>query len=100
MPPCRVQPQPQNIFDSNALSVDVFLNECWNTIGFISVHQIAKVKHAIVNSEITVYKLNSPVFKENPNEELRGYFATINITKKDQWKDDDPDAVYNMVLPF
>ncbi len=98
MPSCQVVPEPTNTADQNALKVQIHLKNEWVCIGYVSVYQILKVKSAIVKNEITSIELNRPKYKQNKNQDLTGYFCTVNITKKNRWMDDDPDAFYNMPM--
>ena len=55
----KVEHEPDNVRDSNAVKFMVFHNENWHIIGYCAVNKIPKLKHALHQNEIHSISLDS-----------------------------------------
>ena len=55
----KVEHEPDNIRDTNALKFMVFHNEKWHIIGYCGLNKIPKLKHALHRHEVLSISLDS-----------------------------------------
>lgn len=94
----RVEHEPGNISDSNALKFEVYSDGQWLIIGYCGVKKIPKLKRALHRGEVLSLELCNlrriwyPVISE-----FR-FSAGINIVKIGRWDKDDPTNRYNSTI--
>ena len=80
----KLVPEPNNPYDSRAISFQCLVNQSWKTIGYVvrelcdCIHD-AIAKHSIVEVKLSWIKYKV-IHTTGP-----GYYATINITCKGEW---------------
>ena len=91
----RVQHEPDNISDCNALKFEVLCDGQWFIIGYCGVKKIPKLKRALYHRQVVslglcnLHRLWYPVISE-----FR-FTTGINIVKMGRWEKDDPNNIYN-----
>jgi len=90
----RVEPEPTNPVDRNALCFQVQLPEdlTWHTVGYVAADKISKVRSAYDNHEIMEMEMEIPHFGHSAR--VPGYFSTVHIVKQGKWLPNDPNYVY------
>ena len=94
----RVEHEPGNVSDSNALKFEVYSDGQWFIIGYCGVKKIPKLKRALHSAQVLSLELCNlrriwyPVISE-----FR-FSAGINIVKMGRWDKDDPTNRYNSTI--
>ena len=94
----RVEHEPGNISDSNALKFEVYSDGQWFIIGYCGVKKIPKLKRALHRGQVlslvlcNLRRIWYPVISE-----FR-FSAGINIVKMGRWDKDDPTNRYNSTI--
>lgn len=94
----RVEHEPRNISDSNALKFEVYSDGQWFIIGYCGVKKIPKLKRALHRGEVlslelyNLHRIWYPVISE-----FR-FASGINIVKMGRWDKDDPTNRYNSMI--
>ena len=94
--PVRVERDPDNIQDKNALIVEAFVNESWKNVGTIQKRKIPKLTRALRQGTAGSYRFaGSPQYKLNVYKSgLNGLTCQLIITNKGRWDDDDRTYYY------
>ena len=91
----RVEHEPDNISDFNALKFEVLSDGQWFIIGYCRVKKIPKLKRALHHCEVVSLELcNLRRIWYPPISEFR-FAARINIVKIGRWERDDPNDQHN-----
>ncbi len=83
--PVRIEPEPSNPFDSDAISFQCKLDDTWVTIGYVvkeilpHVHRAIQ-SHSIVSVDFKWIKYIVMWTRSGP-----GYYAGINVTCRGKW---------------
>lgn len=96
--PIRVEHEPENIADCNALEFEVLADGKWFILGYCGVKKIPKLKKALHHGQvmsIELCKLKRVWY--SVISEFR-FSGGLNIVKKGSWEKDDPHDVYNSVI--
>lgn len=91
----RVNPEPTNIRDKNAILVEAHLDGEWSRVGYIQKEKIRKVTAAIKNNEIDNVRFKSIGFMFIPDLNDWLYQPRILITKSHRWLPTDANYKYN-----
>jgi hypothetical protein len=91
----KVEHEPDNVRDTNALKFLVFHNEKWHIIGYCGVNKIPKLKCALQQNEIQSIRLDSLKRTYAYRERKLLYSASLLIVKHGPWDRDDPMNNYN-----
>lgn len=91
----KVEHEPDNVRDTNALKFVVFHNEKWHIIGYCGVNKIPKLKCALQQNEIQAIRLDSLKRTYAYRERKLLYSASLLIVKHGPWDRDDPMNNYN-----
>lgn len=98
--PIRVQFEPGNLKDKNAIKFQASLDAEWVDLGYVQVSMIPKVTMAMQNKDITDIKLSSVQRKFiKPVGALR-YVGECTITKKGPWLQDITHFHYNDSMSY
>ena len=88
--PVKMVPEPNNPFDSRAMSFQCELDKKWYIIGYVIKELCGSVHHAITSGSIESCKFAWVKYKVL-NTTGPGYYAAINITRRGYW----PPIVYS-----
>ena len=91
----RVNPEPTNIRDKNAITVEVQLDGTWHRIGYIQKEKLRKVTEALKKTEIDKVQFKSIGFMFIPDLNDWLYHPCVLITKSHQWLPTDANYKYN-----
>lgn len=78
----KLQPEPDNEHDENAIAVHINIGSDWNKVGYIARELTRELHPLIENSNI---KVNVARIRFRVNYLLVGYYITLNISKKGPW---------------
>ena len=81
----RLQPEPQNKFDSKAIAFQAFISDEWHRIGYIVKEALDDVHSALEQNMITSIEFAWAKYLITWTKSGPGYFAGINITRKGKW---------------
>ncbi|XP_078618100.1 uncharacterized protein LOC144885839 [Branchiostoma floridae x Branchiostoma japonicum] len=96
----RLEHEPDNIADRNAIKIDAEVDGLWKIIGYVPVAKIPKVTSALRKREIVSVKLASaPRYQFFPSGK-HGYGVSIVVVKKGKWLADNHHNVYNSDLSY
>ena len=91
----RVEHEPDNIADCNALKFEVLCDGQWHIIGYCGVKKIPKLKRALHHNQVVSLELcNLRRIWYPPISEFR-FVAGVNIVKTGKWEKDDPYNMHN-----
>ena len=91
----RVEHEPDNIADCNALKFEVLCDGQWHIIGYCGVKKIPKLKRALHHNQVVSLELcNLRRIWYPPISEFR-FVAGVNIVKIGKWEKDDPYNMHN-----
>ena len=91
----KVEHEPDNVRDSNALKFLVLHNEKWYVIGYCGLNKIPKLKRALHRDEVHSISLDSLKRSYAFMEKRLLYHASLLIVKHGLWDKDDPTNKYN-----
>ena len=91
----KVEHEPDNVRDTNALKFMVFHNDKWPIIGYCGVNKISKLKRALHRNEVHSVSLDSLKRTYAYKEKKLLYSASLLIVKHGPWDRDDPGNNYN-----
>ena len=91
----RVEHEPDNISDCNALKFEVLSDGQWFIIGYCGVKKIPKLKRALHHHELVSMELCNLRRIWNAKISEFRFSADINIVKRGKWDKDDPNNRYN-----
>ena len=86
----KVEHEPDNVRDSNALKFLVLHNEKWYVIGYCGLNKIPKLKRALHGDEVHSISLDSLKRSYAFMEKRLLYHASLFIVKRGLWDKDDP----------
>ena len=81
--PVKLLPEPQNVFDHNAIAFQCLHNRKWKTFGYVVSEVALEVLAAIDNEDIISVEfawVKYKLWRKSP-----GFYAAINITRKGEW---------------
>jgi hypothetical protein len=96
----KVEHEPDNVRDKNALKFLVFHNEKWHLIGYCGVNKIPKLKRALHQNEVHSISLDSLKRTYAYREKKLLYSASLLIVKRGPWDRDDPRNNYNSNIDY
>ena len=98
--PLRVERDPDNIQDKNALIVEAFVDQSWKNVGTIQKRKIPKLTRALRQGTVGSYRFaGSPQYKLNVYKSgLHGQTCQLITTNKGRWDDDDRTYYYDKDL--
>ena len=85
----KVEHEPDNVKDTNALKFLAFHNQKWHVIGYCGVHKIPKLKCALNRNEVHSISLDSLKQTYAYREQKLLYSASLLIVKRGIWDKDD-----------
>ena len=91
----KVEHEPDNVRDTNALKFIVFHNDKWYIIGYCGVNKIPKLKRALHRNEVHSISLDSLKWTYAYKEKKLLCSASLLIVKHGPWDRDDPGNNYN-----
>ena len=91
----RVEFEPDNIQDKNAIKFEVYFNNEWHIIGYCDVRKIPKLRKAMNSSEIKTVSLLYVKREWITWQSKFSFYACISIVKRRQWGKDDHSNHYN-----
>ena len=83
--PLRLQPEPNNPKDSNAIAFDCQIESDWERIGYIVHEALNGVHHAIHCNSVVSVKLKWVKYITHWSWSAPGWYCGIAITKKGSW---------------
>ena len=92
---CKLQVQPANIKDENAIVAQAYLDDTWQSLGYIPKEKIPKLTRAMLAKEVQEVKLENifRIFVADCHQHK--YVGHIVIIKKRRWEPDDKNYQYN-----
>ena len=78
----KLQQEPENDYDQNAIAVLINFGSGWNKVGYIAKELTSELQPLIDNGNI---KVNVPQIRFRVNYLQVGYDLTINISRTGQW---------------
>ena len=81
--PCKIQPEPENPIDSEAIAFKCKLDDQWHTIGYVVKEVLKEVHEALAQNKVTNVSIDwvkFVIYWKTP-----GWFAGIKITKIGEW---------------
>lgn len=95
--PVKLEAEPENVVDSNAITFKVFVKGEWRKIGYVGLPHIPRVKKAIDDDSIINVSISSIMKKTLPS--LKTYLKGFcNILKSGKWAAICLNNVYNKPL--
>lgn len=94
----RIEAEPANLKDTNAMKFSVFHNDEWHVIGYCGVTKIPKLKKAVHKKEIYSVILDSLKRTYAYKEKEFLFSAALMIVKRERWEKDDPYNNYNTYI--
>ena len=94
----RVEFEPDNIQDKNAIKFEVYFNSEWHIIGYCAVKKIPKLRRAMNASEIKTMSLLYVKREWIMWQSKFSFYACISTVKRGQWEKDDHNNHYNSNL--
>lgn len=94
----RVEFEPDNIQDKNAIKFEVYFNNEWHIIGYCDVRKIPKLRRAMNGSEIKTVSLLYVKREWIMWQSKFSFYACISIVKRGLWGKDDQSNHYNSNL--
>ena len=94
----RVEFEPDNIQDKNAIKFEVYFNSEWHIIGYCAVKKVPKLRRAMNASEIKTVSLLYVKREWIMWQSKFSFYACISIVKRGQWEKDDHNNHYNSNL--
>ena len=91
----KIEHEPDNVRDKNALKFLVFHNDNWHIIGYCGINKIPKLKSALHQKEVHSISLDSLKRTYAFREQKLLYSASLMIIKESPWNKDDPMNKYN-----
>ena len=92
---CKLQVQPVNIKDENAIVAQAYLDERWQSLGYIPKEKIPKVTKAMMAEEVQEVKLEH-VFRVFVGDcKQHKYIGHIVVIKRRRWDPDEKNYQYN-----
>ena len=91
----RVEHEPDNISDCNALKFEVLFNGHWFMMGYCGVKKIPKLKRALFHHQVISLELSHLRRIWYPAVCDFRFAAGVNILKLGQWGKDDPNNRHN-----
>jgi len=85
----RVEFEPDNIQEKNAIKFEVYFNSEWHIIGYCDVGKIPKLRRAMNASEIKTVSLLYAKREWIVWQSKLSFYACISIVKRGQWGKDD-----------
>ena len=96
--PVRVEFEPNNIEDKNAIKFDVYFDDGWHIIGYCGVNKIPKLRKAMKGKEIRSLSLLYIKREWIPWQSKFSFYASVSVVKRGQWERDSPQNHYNSNL--
>ena len=96
--PIRVEHEPENIADCNALKFEVVADGKRFILGYCGVKKIPKLKKALHHGQVMSVELCKLKRVWYPVISEFRFSGGLNIVKKGRWGKDDPHNVYNSVI--
>ena len=96
--PIRVEHEPENIADCNALKFEVLADGKWFILGYCEVKKIPKLKKALQHGQVMSIELSKLKRVWYPVISEFRFLGGLKIVKKGSWEKDDPHNVYNSVI--
>ena len=81
----RLQPEPENKFDSKAIAFQAFISDEWHRIGYIVKEALDDVHSALEQNAITSIEFAWAKYLITWTKSGPGYFAGVKITRKGKW---------------
>ncbi len=81
--PIKLCPDPDNLFDSNAIAFQCLLNSIWKTFGYVVSEICGEVLDTIESGNIISVEftwVKYKLWKKSP-----GFYAAVRITRKGEW---------------
>lgn len=78
----RVEFEPDNIQDKNAIKFEVYFNNVWHIIGYCDVRKIPKLRRAMIASEIKTVSLLYVKREWVVWQSKCSFYSCINIVKR------------------
>ena len=91
----KIEHEPDNVRDKNALEFLVYHNDNWHIIGYCGINKIPKLKSALHQKEVHSISLDSLKRTYAFREQKLLYSASLMIIKEGPWNKDDPMNKYN-----
>ena len=92
---CKLQAQPVNIRDENAIVAQAYLDEKWQSLGYIPKEKVPKVTRAMLAEEVQEVTLEH-VFRIFVGEsQQHKYTGHIVVIKRRSWGPDEKDYRYS-----
>ena len=83
--PVRVEFEPNNIEDKNAIKFDVYFDDGWHIIGFCGVNKIPKLRKAMKGKEIKSLSLLYIKRKWIPWQSKFSFYASVSVVWNLEW---------------
>lgn len=92
---CKLQVQPVNIKDENAIVAQAYLDDRWQSLGYIPKEKIPKVTKAMLAEEVKEVKLEHVfrIFVDDCHQHK--YIGHIVVIKRRRWDPDEKNYQYN-----
>ena len=94
----RVEFEPDNIQDKNAIKFEVYFDNDWHIIGYCDVRKIPKLRKAMNANEIKTVSFLYVRREWIVWQSKFSFYACVSIVKRGQWEKDDHNNHYNSNL--
>ena len=78
----KLQPEPDNDYDQNAIAVLINFGSGWNKVGYIA-KELTRELHPLIDNDSIKVNVAHILFRVNYLQV--GYYITLNISKKGPW---------------
>lgn len=82
--PVKLVPEPNNTFDSRAISFQCYIDNSWKTIGYV-VKEVCENVHEALQSNSVVSTNFAWVKYKIVRTTGPGYYAAVDVTRKGMW---------------
>lgn len=79
----KVEPEPFNKYDSNAIVISLKYEQNWEKIGYIASELTKYVHQAMQNGSLTAVKIKHIKFRTTYMKV--GFYVTLELTKRGEW---------------
>ncbi len=80
---CRVEPEPDNPFDSEAIAFKCKVDGAWKTIGYVVKEALKELHQVLTEKRVTKVSINW--VKYIIDWRTPGWYAGVNITRIGEW---------------
>ncbi|XP_019613815.1 PREDICTED: uncharacterized protein LOC109461810 [Branchiostoma belcheri] len=90
--------EPNNVKDKNAIKFEVFVENCWQVVGYCPGTKVPKLTRAMNKGDVTEIAVHKLQLSYCAPAKKNLYKAYVKIVKKGTWERDSLNYKYNSVI--